>query len=313
MRPLPKFTVIIPTYNWSSVLPYSIGSALRQTMADFELLVVGDGCTDDSEAVVKSIADSRVRWINLTTNSGHQSAPNNEGLRQAQSDYIAYLGHDDLWLPNHLELLAGALNAGATLAYNVTAIVNADGTRTPFPDQLGRYVRGLWIPPSGVAHRRQAAIEAGGWPLFADVDCDPELSLWERIYDAGGRIEFVPRLTTIKLSAALRKDSYKRRSADEQEAWAARIVSEPDLEATELVQMLPSRERPREKPFSDTARAFAADIAMRVRRRLFGKPQSMQVSREELFNQRREFKGLSKQAPPGRSQTLVPGQSRGTE
>src|SRR5262249_29306735 len=46
---MPQVTVIIPTYNWSAVLPYSIGSALRQTFSDFELLVIGDGCTDDSE------------------------------------------------------------------------------------------------------------------------------------------------------------------------------------------------------------------------------------------------------------------------
>lgn len=45
----PHVTVIIATYNWSNVLPYAIGSVLGQTMQDFELLVVGDGCTDDSE------------------------------------------------------------------------------------------------------------------------------------------------------------------------------------------------------------------------------------------------------------------------
>jgi GT2 family glycosyltransferase len=80
----PRVTVIIPTYNWSSVLPYSIGSALRQSFTDLEVLVIGDGCSDDSEQVVAAIGDPRVRWINLPANSGHQSAPNNEGLLQAQ-------------------------------------------------------------------------------------------------------------------------------------------------------------------------------------------------------------------------------------
>jgi glycosyltransferase involved in cell wall biosynthesis len=85
----PSVTVIIPTYNWSSVLPYSIGSVLRQTFTDFELLVVGDGCTDDSEAVVGRISNPRVTWINLPTNTGHQSGPNNEGLRQARGQFSA--------------------------------------------------------------------------------------------------------------------------------------------------------------------------------------------------------------------------------
>ncbi|HEX8171309.1 MAG TPA: glycosyltransferase family 2 protein [Thermoanaerobaculia bacterium] len=60
---MPRVTVIMATYNYSNVLPYSIGSVLGQTFADFELLVIGDGCTDDSESVVRGIADPRVRWI----------------------------------------------------------------------------------------------------------------------------------------------------------------------------------------------------------------------------------------------------------
>src|SRR5690349_20582249 len=98
----PLVSIIMATYNWSSVLPYSIGSVQHQTLPDFELLVVGDGCTDDSAEVVGAIGDPRVRWIGLENNSGHQSVPNNEGLRQARGEIIAYLGHDDLWLPDHL-------------------------------------------------------------------------------------------------------------------------------------------------------------------------------------------------------------------
>src|SRR5436190_13138901 len=56
----PLVTVVIPTYNWATVLPYSIGSALEQTMGDFELLVIGDGCTDESAEVVRAIDDARV-------------------------------------------------------------------------------------------------------------------------------------------------------------------------------------------------------------------------------------------------------------
>src|SRR5262245_44785120 len=102
---MPLVTVILSTYNWSAVLPFSIQSVLNQTFTDFELLVVGDGCTDDSEAVVTRYADSRVRWINLSRNMGGQFGPNNEGLRQARGEFVAYLGHDDIWSRYHLENL----------------------------------------------------------------------------------------------------------------------------------------------------------------------------------------------------------------
>ena len=109
--------MIIATYNWATVLPYSIGSVLDQTFTDFELLVIGDGCTDESEQVVAAIADPRVHWINLPTNTGNQAGPNNEGLRRARGDIVAHLGHDDLWLPRHLEHLVAAIDAGAAVAH----------------------------------------------------------------------------------------------------------------------------------------------------------------------------------------------------
>ncbi|MEL7342884.1 MAG: glycosyltransferase family A protein, partial [Bacteroidota bacterium] len=102
MSTSPLVSVIIPTYNYSSVLRCAIESVLLQTMTDFELWVIGDGCTDNSEQVVSDFKDPRIFWHNLPQNTGDQSTPNNWALDHARGDYIAYLGHDDLWLPNHL-------------------------------------------------------------------------------------------------------------------------------------------------------------------------------------------------------------------
>ena len=99
---MPIVSVIIPTYNCSGLLRQSVESVLLQEMDDFELWVIGDGCTDDSRKVVEGFGDPRVFWHNLRTNSGGPGTPRNEGLRRARGQYVAYLGHDDLWFPWHL-------------------------------------------------------------------------------------------------------------------------------------------------------------------------------------------------------------------
>jgi glycosyltransferase involved in cell wall biosynthesis len=88
-RRKPAISVIIATYNWSAALRCAIRSVLLQTMQDFEVLVVGDACTDDSQAVVTDFNDARIRWHNLDTNYGSQWGPNNYGLAHAAADWVA--------------------------------------------------------------------------------------------------------------------------------------------------------------------------------------------------------------------------------
>src|SRR6478672_10610973 len=134
---VPTVSVLIATYNYSSVLRFAVASVLRQSFTDFELIVAGDCCTDDSEAVVRSFADPRVRWLNLTENSGSKSLPLNAALKIARGKYIAYLGHDDLWHPDHLKTVVGAIEkGGADFVYTV----------------------GVYIPPPGESQRPIAGI-----------------------------------------------------------------------------------------------------------------------------------------------------------
>jgi glycosyltransferase involved in cell wall biosynthesis len=151
------------TYNWATVLPCSIGSALDQTYRDFELLVIGDGCTDESAEVVGRIADRRVRWHNLETNHGHQYAPNNHGTARGSGDIVAYLGHDDLWLPRHLELLVAAIDQGARIAHGTVLLVDPGTQPVRWPAAGWVYEPDMWIPPTSLAHERSLASAVGGW------------------------------------------------------------------------------------------------------------------------------------------------------
>jgi len=93
---MPLVSVIIATYNRSNVLAIAIKTVLAQTYPQWELLVIGDACTDDTAAVVAGFGDVRIRFHNLAQNVGEQSGPNNEGMQQAKGKYFAFLNHDDL-------------------------------------------------------------------------------------------------------------------------------------------------------------------------------------------------------------------------
>lgn len=228
---VPRVTVIIPTYNRSEVLPFAIASVLEQTFTDFELLVIGDGCTDNSAEVVNAIGDPRVSWTNIVR-TGHQSGPNNEGLRRARGEYIAYLGHDDLWLPHHLSVLVAALDAGADLAHTLIAMIPPPESR-----RVTTVAAPTWRPPTSVMHRRSVTEKIGGWRHYRELHDTPEGDLCQRIERAGYRLDFVPRLTAIKFPALWRRNVYRKHPFDEQAAWLERIRSEPDLEITELAKI----------------------------------------------------------------------------
>lgn len=97
-----KVSVIIPTYNRGDKILKSINSVLNQTYSDLELLVVDDGSVDETEAVMQTITDDRVRYIKLQKNSGASNA-RNVGVEYATGEWIAFEDSDDLWKEDKLE------------------------------------------------------------------------------------------------------------------------------------------------------------------------------------------------------------------
>jgi glycosyltransferase involved in cell wall biosynthesis len=295
----PRVSIIMATYNRSEVLPFSIGSVRAQTFDDFELLVIGDGCTDDSAAVVAAISDPRVRWIGLEENSGHQSVPNNAGLEQARGEIIAYCGHDDLWLPDHLAGLVAAIDAGAGLAHAAIFKAPAPGDFVQVR-YFERYSPGDNIPPSGVAHLRAAIARSGTWPHFRDTVRWPESDLWRRIHAAGFSFSAVPQLSVIKISAGDRRNVYRDRPSHEQAYWAERIRNEPDLMERLPLELLAGIVMPRQLRYADLARQFLGESWKRLRRRLDGTykwPDAPGVALQRV----RKFKGLG--PAPARAST----------
>jgi glycosyltransferase involved in cell wall biosynthesis len=163
---MPKVTVILAAYNCSHILKCALTSLCNQTYKDFEAWVIGDCCTDDSEQAVAGFCDPRLKWANLPERVGSQSGPNNEGLRLARGEYIAYLGQDDLWFPWHLQSLVTTLEqTNSDFVHAVVALLSetrpAEGKGAP----NGRRSYGSrFVPPSGFMHRRSIIETAGFWP-----------------------------------------------------------------------------------------------------------------------------------------------------
>jgi hypothetical protein len=219
-----RFTVLMPTHNRADVIGYAIRTVLAQTEQDFELFVVGDGCTDETADAVTQFKDRRVRWFNFPKAPFAGYANRNLALREASGELVAYAQDDDLMLPDHLALLGQALGGGMDWAYTRPLWVTTDGIVVPYgtnlknPDELTQFLSvGNTIPTSCVAHRRDCFDRFGYWP--EDIASAADWHLWHKIVRGCGskRIAYVPVPTTLHFSAAWKNSRHS--GVDEVHTW----------------------------------------------------------------------------------------------
>ena len=130
------FSVVIPTYNRASFIERTVRSVLDQMHASFEIIVVDDGSTDNTEAIVTAISDARIRYIK--TKNAERGHARNTGTAAASGDYITFLDSDDLLYPKYLSTAAASLAeyqqpAFFHLAYEIR---NGDGKTLYSVDNL---------------------------------------------------------------------------------------------------------------------------------------------------------------------------------
>jgi len=98
------FSIVLPAYNTPpDILRRAIDSVLNQTYPYYELIIVDDGSTPSLEPIVREYTDERIVFIRHPENCG-AGAAHNAGIRAAKYDWIAFICHDDEWLPNKLEV-----------------------------------------------------------------------------------------------------------------------------------------------------------------------------------------------------------------
>lgn len=166
----PRCSVVMPVHNAAPFVGAAVESVLRQTIGDFELLVVDDRSSDGSESIVRNIGDARI--LLLPSAGAGVAAARNTALKAARGSYVAFLDADDLWLPEHLHLHLDHLEnrPEVDLTFSSVQWIEESGQPLgrPVSSHPGRFsyeellLEYLPVTTSGWAARR-AALEQAGW------------------------------------------------------------------------------------------------------------------------------------------------------
>lgn len=174
-----RFSIIIPTYNRAAFLPKAISSVLAQSFADWELIIVDDGSTDNTKDIVSQYSDSRISYI--YQENAERSAARNKGIAHSVGEYVLFLDSDDYYLSNFLNDLNQAItdNGNEPCLYFHNALIEHNGEQRLFAEPLPNGERNIikyLFGGSQVIGVCQAAIARC---FLAENVFDIRFSLWE--------------------------------------------------------------------------------------------------------------------------------------
>ncbi len=220
----PLVSVVIATHNRPAALRQALTSVMRQTLQDWEALVIGDDCRPDTAAVIAEFRDPRIAYIDLPVNFGEQSGPNNIGFARARGRFVAVLNHDDLWFPDHLAAMTGWIDAtGADVVLARGAVIQpSPAAGDPGTSIFGSGKDGFYDPVTTEAFgsaqmfRRASFDLLGPWRAASQCFCESSQDWLFRAWRKRAVIATMPHLTVIKLHSGMRKGSYLDDSAQEQ-------------------------------------------------------------------------------------------------
>jgi glycosyltransferase involved in cell wall biosynthesis len=271
-------TVLIPTFDHGPTLRCSVASVLAQTVRDLELFIIGDGVPDVTRAIVAELAarDDRIRFFDRPKGARHGERHRHEALREARGRVVAYLGDDDLWLPDHLETMIRLLER-ADLANALPVHVQTDGRIRACPIDIGAELGreqlragDLGFSMSCGAHTLEAyrRLRHGWRPAPPDVATDTYF--WQQfLEDPACRLASGSRPTMLHFASPDRAGWSSAARVAELEAWAARLAAPGGRERLldEVVAALFA-----EAVNSDLLRRLMGSATWRLRARLLRVP-----------------------------------------
>jgi glycosyltransferase involved in cell wall biosynthesis len=198
----PLVSVAIATYNRSELLiERALTSVLSQTYKNLDIVIVGDCCTDDTEARVAQVRDPRIRFFNLPRRTDYPSdpaqrwlvagsVPSNMALDLARGHWVAHLDDDDVFTPDHIDVLLRASHDDAELVYGVCKRESMPGEWIYRGDP--RFETGICLPSASLAraYLRVFRWDPGGYVTGLAQD----KHRWRRMHMAGVRTRFIDRV-----------------------------------------------------------------------------------------------------------------------
>jgi glycosyltransferase involved in cell wall biosynthesis len=194
---VPRVSVIVPAYNSAATIEDAVGSVLSGSFEDLEVVVCDDASSDDTAAVVETIADPRVRLVRSPQNGGPATA-RNHALRHAAGDLVAFLDADDRWLPTFLDEQVALHDCEAPVGIVACDawLVDARGERIARHSDVIGSAEGVGLTEMLFGNRlfvsalcpRAIVEEAGGFS--ADCFGSEDHDLWLRILENGHRLVY---------------------------------------------------------------------------------------------------------------------------
>lgn len=225
---VPKVSVVMSVYNTEKFVEAALKSILKQTMVDFEVVLIDDGSADKSMELVKQFGDPRVRIIHQTNHGLVYSF--NKGIRLARADFIARMDADDICLPSRFEKELAWLQAdkrrglvGAFFAYiDEETSKSTDVVMTCPPKHLDVARMCYIVNPFGhgsIMMRKEAVEELGGYR--SEYEPSEDYDLWRRMVNSWQ----VGQIPEVLYLWRFHPGSISRRKADVSNASAARTVA----------------------------------------------------------------------------------------
>jgi len=270
----PRATVLIPTHDHGPTLHESVGSALAQTMSDIEILIVGDGPSDDTRDAARELSrtDARVRYLEFPKGPRNGEIHRHAALEDARGRIVCYLSDDDLWLPDHVASLEELLRGEVGFAHALPIRIDPDGNIGDWSVDLAvpYYRRQImagrnWIPLSCGAHTLEAYRRLrSGWTTTPPGWIGTDVFMWRKLLSSGTAAVSGTRPTVLVFPSPDRKGWSNERRVDELRRWSTEVGGpQPRARLMEGVLDHVVRVRARERSRRAVARVLA--VAARIR------------------------------------------------